>query len=129
MQPITWLGIELKDWITIVALFLGPILAIQVQKLIEAKKEKRDRRFDIFKTLMATRAERLSTEHVQALNLIDIEFYGKIRWGTRFQTEREKAVTNAWKNYNDHLNHTQGGEDWWTRGEELLVKMLYEMSK
>lgn len=48
---------------------------------------------------MSTRSQRLHRDHVQALNMIDIEFYGRkiplIK--TRYQTSREQAVTHAWK--------------------------------
>jgi hypothetical protein len=39
---------------------------------IEDNKAKKQRKLHIFKTLMATRAARLSAEHVQALNMIDL---------------------------------------------------------
>ena len=35
------INIEVKDWITIIAVIAGPILAVQAQKLIESVKEKR----------------------------------------------------------------------------------------
>ena len=62
------------EWITISAIIIGPILAVQVQKLIERYKEKNDRKLNIFKTLMATRGARVSFEHVRALNMIDTEY-------------------------------------------------------
>ena len=62
-------------WITILAIILGPILAVQVQKYIENKKETRNKKMQIFKALMATRATPLYPAHVEALNMIDIEFY------------------------------------------------------
>jgi uncharacterized protein DUF6680 len=44
---------------------------------------------------MATRAARLTPDHVQALNLIDVEFYSK--------RKKYKRVLDAWKAYHDHL--------------------------
>lgn len=120
-----------KDWITVVAVILGPILAVQAQKFLESLRDKRNRRLALFKTLMSTRAERLSRDHVQALNMIDIEFYGCRMLGTRYQTAREKRVTNAWKNYNDHLNQRglyESVENWVRDGNTLFTKILYEMS-
>lgn len=98
------LSMAAKDWVTIAAIILGPILAVQAQKILEGRREKRTRRLDLFRTLMKTRAERISRDHVQALNMIDIEFYGRRIFGRRFQIKKEKRVTNAWKTYNDHLN-------------------------
>jgi len=96
--------LEIKDWITISAIIIGPILAVQAQKFIEAVRYKKQRRLNLFHTLMSTRASRVSNEHVGALNMIDIEFYGRKIFGFRFQTPKEKSITNAWKNYNDQLN-------------------------
>lgn len=123
---------ETRDWIMTIAVIFGPILAVQAQKSMESFREKRAKRLRIFTSLMSTRAERLSREHVQALNMIDIEFYGRKIAGTRFQTTKEKAVTNAWKNYNQHLNEAKAYESvdaWLKRGDELFTKLLYEMSQ
>jgi hypothetical protein len=50
---------KVVEWITIGAIILGPILAVQIQKSIERYKEKNDRRLNIFKTLMATSGARV----------------------------------------------------------------------
>ncbi|MFC6670154.1 DUF6680 family protein [Marinobacterium aestuariivivens] len=125
------LDMATKDWVTVGAVLLGPVLAVQAQKFLEALRERRSRRLTIFKTLMSTRAERLSKEHVQSLNMIDIEFYGRRILGTRYQMPTEKNVTNAWKNYNDHLNRRSEYDsvDSWVRdGDTLCTKVLYQMS-
>lgn len=100
------INMESKDIIMTMAIILGPILAIQAQKTIEVFQETRKRRMELFRTLMSTRAERLNRNHVQALNMIDIEFYGRLLpfIRTRYQTKKEQAVTHAWKSYNSHLN-------------------------
>lgn len=125
-------GMEWKDVIMTGAVILGPILAVRSQKIIESIREKRKRRIDLFRILMSTRAEPLNRNHVQALNMIDIEFYGKmipfIR--TRYQTRAEQAVTHAWKIYNSHLNKLADYQspDGWMRTQELLSDLLYELS-
>lgn len=72
------------------AILGGPFLGIWAQGRLEAKRQAKDRKLDVFKTLMATRATPLSQEHVHALNRIDIEF------------RDSKKVRNAW---NILLNH------------------------
>ena len=79
------------EWITIVAILLSPLIAVQVTKWIDKNKGVRRRRLDIFRDLMETRAAILTPKHVAALNRIDIEFY----------TVGE--VSKAWKEYHDHL--------------------------
>ncbi|WP_373426698.1 DUF6680 family protein [Neorhizobium galegae] len=66
-----------SDWMIILATLAGPILAIQVQKFLERGRENRNRRLQIFRTLMATRAASVSPAHVEALNSIALEFYGR----------------------------------------------------
>ncbi|MEG6016919.1 DUF6680 family protein [Enterobacter hormaechei] len=99
-------GMETKDIIMTAAVIVGPVLAVQIQKTLEQFRERKQSRLSIFRTLMSTRAQRLHREHVQALNMIDLEFYGRklpiIR--IRYQTKKEQTVTHAWKSYNSHLN-------------------------
>jgi hypothetical protein len=126
------LNMESKDWVMTFAVIAGPILAVQAQKIIESFREQHSRRLQLFKTIMSTRAERLSRDHVQALNMIDIEFYGRKIFGTRFQTPKEKSITNSWKNYNQHLNERNNYESldsWLKKGDELFTKLLYEISQ
>ena len=127
----TYLGLEVKDWVTCVAVLVGPIIAIQVQKVVEKLKDKQERRQRIFKTLMATRAERVSREHVQALNMIYIEFYGSKFFRLKWQSENEKSVTDAWKIYNAHLNDEtyKSIDAWFKKGDELFTELLYNMSQ
>lgn len=128
------INMESKDVIMTIAVVIGPIFAVQAQKLIEALQEKRKQRMALFQTLMSTRAERLNRDHVKALNMIDIEFYGRmlpfIR--TRFQTTREQAVTHAWKSYNSHLNQRDEYESldlWLKKSDELFTNMLYAIAQ
>lgn len=124
----TLLGLDLKDWATIVAALLGPILAVQAQKAVEAFREKRRRKSFLFEQLMATRASRLSPEHVRALNMIDLVFYGDRVLGIQRRTTKEQRVLDAWKEYHDHLNNKV--EDghlslWGAQGEEIFTNLLY----
>jgi len=58
----------------ILAVFLGPIIAVQLTRYLDDQKEVRARKLNIFTTLMATRAYNLSWSHLEALNRIDLEF-------------------------------------------------------
>ncbi|MDO6537966.1 hypothetical protein Q4524_05190 [Alteromonas stellipolaris] len=111
----------ISDWVMILAVFLGPIVAVQLTKFLDAKKEKRQRKLDIFKTLMATRSYATSWDHVMTLNRIDLEF--------ELAQPKEKAVVEAWKQYLDLLgDKTITGEQWGTKRVELLVELLYKMA-
>jgi len=117
----------ISDWLVIAAIVVAPILAIQVQKFIERRKEIKGRKIQIFRALMTTRANRLLPEHIQALNMIDIEFYG------------DQKITDAWKLLLDNFaNYPQDTKDPDYQGklnlsaeksENLFVDLLAEMAK
>lgn len=77
---------------------------------------------------MATRASGLSTEHVQALNGIELAFYETGKKG--------KKVLEAWKEYHDHLNKPPGSnssgekdwEGWRSKQTVLFIALLHEMA-
>jgi hypothetical protein len=100
------------------------MLAIQVSVYLEKRRDAHRRKAGVFKTLMATRANRLSFEHVQALNMIDIEFYGK--------NPKDKAVITAWKAYLDVLCDNQmrdkSQDIWGARRDDAFVDLLYKMA-
>lgn len=105
-----------SDWIMVAAVLLAPLVALQVQRYLDNRREKRHRRTAIFQTLMTTRAQATSPAHVHALNLIDIEFYGK------------GSVIQKWKEYHDHLGSNQNAA-WGQRREDLFIELLYQMAK
>ncbi|MCK1400136.1 hypothetical protein IVB45_18620 [Bradyrhizobium sp. 4] len=114
------------DWAVVFATILGPILAIQAQKMLERSAEKKRRRERIFEALMTNRATRLSDYYVQALNQIDLEFHEKA----------DKPVRDAWRALFGELDHPeQDGAPqplvaaWIARCNDRLVKLLEEMSK
>ncbi len=112
----------IADWLMIAAVFLGPIVAIQLTRRPDDKKEMRERKLGIFKTLMATRAYNVSWAHVEALNRIDLEFHKAI--------PKEKEVIEAWKEYLDLLGNTSiPAEQWNMRRIDLLVELLHKMAK
>lgn len=88
----------------VIATFGGPIAAVQAQKYLERHRDKQRSKEATFRTLMATRAfpNRLSPEHVQALNGIEITFESG--------NKKDKSVLEAWNAYRDALN-TQISED------------------
>jgi hypothetical protein len=126
------LAMESKDWMIVFATVLGPILAVQAQKALEAYRERGNRKKSVFSQLMATRASRLSPDHVRALNTVDLVFYGRYVLGARLRSKNEQTVLDSWKEYLDHLN-TKPAEAafplWVTTSDELFVNLLYSMAQ
>jgi len=116
--------ITISDWLMMVAVIVGPVLAIQIQKLIDRSKETRERKLRVFRDLMTTRASTLAFQHVSALNMVGLEFNGK----------KYSKVVNAWKTYLDHLNSfPKEDEDlqkiWSEKKNDQLSDLLYEMGE
>jgi uncharacterized protein DUF6680 len=117
------------EWITIAAIILGPILAVQAQKWIETARAKKNQRLLIFKRLMATRATTLSPVHVEALNMIDLDFAGR--------GKKNEQVRLRWKEYLDHLASLDPDPDrqkaqlpaWSQKNQDLLADLLHDMGK
>ena len=65
------------EWLTLLAILLSPLIAVQVTERLNNSKEAKNRRIMIFGSLMATRATAMNPMHVEALNRIDIEFHSK----------------------------------------------------
>lgn len=116
--------------ITILALLFGPLIGIRVQNKLDDLREAKERKLLIFKTLMATRANRISFPHVQALNTIDLEFTNK--------SQIEKEINTSWKIYLDHLhdypkdgsvNYATKLDAWLTNGDSLFTDLLHKMSR
>ncbi len=118
------MNMNISDAVMIMAVLCAPILAVQVQKWIEGFRDSKARRLMIFKSLMATRASIISNQHVQALNMIDLEFRGK----------QFKSVTDAWNTYLDHLGSYPKDDEslqsvWAQKRVELLASLLSIMGK
>jgi hypothetical protein len=121
--PLTPLhGISLENWLTIFAILFSPLVALLVQKRLDDRRAREDRKVQIFHALMTNRASRLNPAFVQALNGIEVEFY------------HEKSVIDAWRALNEHLYSQAAPEDtsmthWTNRQTDLLNDLLARMGK
>jgi hypothetical protein len=111
----------------VLAIIAGPILAVQAQKWLEAFREKKNHRLWLFKRLMTTRGATVSANHVEALNLIDLEFAGR--------GKKKAQVRRRWREYLDQLGslsqdpaqQQQQLEAWAQRNQEHLENLLHDM--
>lgn len=113
--------IKLADIAIIFATLIGPILAVQAQKYLEARRGIAERRLTIFRTLMATRSAMLSPAHVEALNAVPVEFYGK--------AQKLKRINETWKLYLDHHSvNTETNDAWMQKRLDLFLDLLHNIS-
>jgi hypothetical protein len=116
--------IRIGDVIMILAVVLAPFVALWAQWHLQLRKEAQSRRLWVFKTLMATRASSMDVNHVQALNMIDVEFESSSKMDTE--------VRHAWKTYLDHLYTDQGTTPeatgvWNAKSSDFLAELLTKM--
>jgi hypothetical protein len=88
------------DWITVAAIVLGPILALLTQRALDWLRSKEDRREKLYFTLISTRAQWLSNEHVQAVNSIDVVFAD------------DKNIRALWRKCLEHLATDEKAAGW-----------------
>ena len=105
---------------TILAIILGPVVAVAISRYIEYRRERRQRRWSIFCDLMMRRDESLN-DTSWSLNLIYAEFYD------------QKNVLNAWdtlRNYlRDHSGKTRNATISMNKKRRLFSILLQEMAK
>lgn len=123
------MSLTLNDSLMILSVLLAPFFAVFAQRKLDEAKEKRGQKLWIFRTLMATRGNKLSLDHVQALNMIDL-FFGR--------KGKEKEIIEKWDEYLDHLakkidekdpNYKVKIEAWTDQIDEILAEMLHLMGK
>ncbi|WP_155520942.1 DUF6680 family protein [Ralstonia solanacearum] len=124
------------EWVIAFATLVGPVLAVQAQKWLERSRARDDKKIWVFSQLMATRtiAARISADHVRALNMIDLVFYGRVVSGKSHRTDSEQAVMNAWRSYHDHLSDPANGppanpDVVYAARDELFLNLLEAMAK
>ena len=108
------------DFATVGAMILGPVAAIFIAWCLEKRRDQRERRMNIFRTLMRTRtgSARLSADHVAALNLVQVEF------------RNDSGVQAAWKEYFEILCRLGQGQHLEPLAmEKSLTKLLQPMSR
>jgi hypothetical protein len=116
-------NVRFIEVLTLVAIVLAPAAGVYVNRRVEERRDVRKKQTDVLKTLMATRALPLSPVHVEALNRIEMEFYGI------------RDVTAAWRAYLDHMGAPQGDAGsaqaiaWGDKRLDLLAALLCTMAQ
>ncbi len=109
---------NIESWAVVFATLVGPILAVQAQRVVAQRGEERQRKLWLFRSLMNTRVSTLTVEHVNALNAVPLEF------------NKDKVIMQSWRTYLDHLNSQNAALDaWGTKRVELYTDLLEKMAK
>lgn len=119
MPDTSFWSLKFGDILMILAVGLSPLVAVLIQKWFESRGATLSQRRWIFKTLMTTRTAPLDLNHVQALNMIALEFRDR-----KYETLRRK-----WELYLRHLNITSVDQRWFEVRNDLLADLLVEMGR
>ncbi len=106
--------------LTILALLGGPLAAVLLTREADRWRDARQRRLDVFRVLMRTRASRVAVDHVGALNLIPLEFFG------------HDKIIDKYKQYIANLNlpNPTRAEDYerFTKARnDLFLELMFEI--
>ena len=86
------------DYLNLAALLFSPVVAVLISLWIQARRERRQQRLAVFITLVGTRNDAVSAEHVRALNSIDVVFVAspKVRglWHELYDMLNNPGLTN-----------------------------------
>ncbi|MFU2207980.1 DUF6680 family protein [Solidesulfovibrio sp. C21] len=115
------MNFDYSTFAIVFATFCGPIAAVQAQKWLERKRESRERKLWIFRNLMMTRATPISPAHVEAINLIPIEFYSK--------KTASGTLLDKWRKYISHLDSKVEGDAWHENRRHLFTELLQKVSE
>lgn len=125
----TFWSLKLNDLIsfailiaTIIAIYFGPIRAVEVSRRNDITRETARRRREIFAALLRTRGATLAPDHVWALNSIPLEFYS------------DNSVQHAYQEYIGKLSEVvpQPGptlDAFLRRRNDLFFDLLHELAK
>ena len=109
--------IKVTDLAIVFATFAGPIAAVQLQKFLDRRGERERRRVQIYRALMASRANSNSPQYVDALNAVPLEFH------------KVKPVMDAYADFLAHLNTRDDspGNTWVQTRQNRFINLLKAM--
>jgi len=111
------MAIAADTWAVVLATATGPVAAVLITFWRERRASIRARP-ELFRTLMATRRVGISAQHVNSLNLIEVDSYGRAN------------VLKEWLAYKSHLFSGSPEDDAWRETKErLLANLLCQMAR
>jgi hypothetical protein len=104
---------KLNDWLTLIAIVLGPITAVGVTLWIEKTRRVRERRLYVTRMLLMTRHLPADPQYNAAINLIPVEFHDQPKvieaWRTYHERVREHVDPSLQADHQRRLSAAQSG--------------------
>ena len=118
-EPLYW-GLKTYEWLTLVAIVVGPILAILVSKLSSDRDKVRDQRLHVLRMLIATHHLPSDPGYQVAINLIPVEFRGC----SAVITAHREFIQSVYRKL-DGVNDEEIQRDWGIKS----IRLVHEVAK
>ena len=118
-ETLYW-GLKVVDWLTIIGLVAGPILAVLVSLNREARRHKRQQQIHTLRLLLNSRDMAHDPSFFASVNVIPVDFNGN------------SGVMQAWRDYIDSIRTLvpEEGKVQQNKNSRLkLTKLIFEMTK
>jgi hypothetical protein len=107
------MGLKLYELLTLIGIFLGPIIAVVLTLWIEGSRREHDQKVQVLKALLTTRHLPGDPAYSVAINMIPVEF------------NKNRTVMAAWQNYMEAVRYRPSPEN----AEEHLKVTLAKQTK
>ncbi len=115
--------------VSIVAIVVGPVVAVLITIWLTRQTQKKDRQLEVFRKLMMTRRIPLSPEHVGALNLVEIEFHGVEKVLTPYKALMTHFATEHARRPNETATNDDGETEARHKDDRFHARINEERAK
>jgi hypothetical protein len=115
-----FLGLKLYEWLTLVGIFIGPVVAVLITLFTQTSSQARERKLTVIRHLLATRRLPGDAGWNAAINLIPVEF------------NKSETVMNAWSAYMDSVRYKPAPENKGASQQQVSAaqtKLIFEAMK
>ena len=115
-----WWGMKLYELLTIIAILLGPIIAVAITLINEARRRRREQQTQTMRMLVSTRHLAGDPAYTTAINMIPIDF------------NRQKKIMLAWQAYIDEIRYRSAPENVEEHNKQIITKqtkLIFEVMR
>jgi len=120
--PTTYWELKPGEWITIIALIVGPIAAVLTQLWFQKRRTIREQKLWVYGALISNRATWIAQDFVRAMNYVDVIFYKN----AAVRAKRAELLTHIKKTTKQDGTVEQVD---WDKAADLCAEMLDLMGK
>ena len=113
-------GLKIYEWLTLIAILVGPVVAVIVTLATEARRRTREQQAQTLRMLLSTRHLPSDPAYSTAINMIPIDF------------NRESGVMAAWNNYITSIRFRSTPEGADAHQQDIITKqtkLIFQMTK